>query len=312
MKEVDNMTNLQIDPATTNEFVQNIEENISELTNLPTSISETDEYLKNLIHLIEEFAVTYGGKLLLALVILIAGFRLVKIITKKIFNSKTTNRLDASTRGFAQSLVNICLKIIIGITALSVIGVPMSSMIAVIGSCGLAVGLALQGSLSNIAGGFILLVFKPFSVGDYITTPDISGTVEDIGVFHTKIITNDNKIIIVPNGNISNSTLTNVTAMKERRVDLTFTAAYNADINKVEQTLLDVCNAHELVLKDPEPFARLSAHKDSALEYTVRAWCKADDYWTVYFDLIRDVKLAFDKENIVIPFPQVDIHTDNQ
>ena len=310
MKEVDKMLNLQIDPATTNEFVQGIEENLSELTKIPTSISETDEYLKNLIHLLEEFAVTYGGKLILALIILIAGFKLAKLITKKTFNAKTMNRLDASTKGFAQSLVNICLKIIIGITALSVIGVPMSSMIAVIGSCGLAVGLALQGSLSNIAGGFILLVFKPFSVGDYITTPDISGTVEDIGIFHTKITTNDNKRIIVPNGNISNSTLTNVTAMKERRVDLTFTAAYNADINKVEQTLLDVCSAHELVLKDPEPFARLSAHKDCALEYTVRAWCKADDYWTVYFDLIRDVKLAFDKENIVIPFPQVDVHTE--
>lgn len=305
------MQMLQIDTTSANEIAQEIEENLSEIANLPTSISETDEYLRNIIQLLEEFAVTYGGKLILALIILIAGFKITKIITKKLFNAKAMNRFDASTKGFVQSLAGACLKIIIGITALSVIGVPMTSMIAVIGSCGLAVGLALQGSLSNIAGGFILLVFKPFSVGDYITTPDISGTVEDIGIFHTRIITIDNKRIIVPNGNISNATLTNVTAMKERRVDLTFTASYNADIDKVEKTLLRVCNEHKLISDSPEPFARLSAHKDSALEYTVRAWCKAEDYWTVYFDLLKDAKLAFDKEGIEIPFPQVDIHTKN-
>lgn len=304
------MLSLQVDTTAANEIVQSLEEGISEITNLPTSVSETDEYLKNLIHLLEEFAVTYGGKLILALVILIAGFRLSKFITNKIFNTKAVNKLEASTKGFAQSFVGICLKIVVAITALSVMGVPMTSMVAVIGSCGLAVGLALQGSLSNIAGGFILLVFKPFSVGDYITTADISGTVEDIGIFHTRIITNDNRRIIIPNGNVSNATLTNVTALKDRRVDLTFTASYNADIDKVEKTLIDVCNAHKLVYFDPEPFARLSAHKDSALEYTVRAWCKADDYWTVYFDLIKDVKLAFDKEGIEIPFPQIDVHTE--
>ncbi len=304
------MLNLQVDTTGANEIAQEIQESLSEITNLPTSITETDDYLKNLVNLLQEFAVTYGGKLILAIVIFIVGFKLTKFLTKKMFNAKTMNKLDASTKGFAQSLVSISLKILVGITALAVVGVPMSSMIAVIGSCGLAVGLALQGSLSNIAGGFILLVFKPFSVGDYISTSDLSGTVEDIGIFHTKIITIDNKRIIVPNANVSNATLTNYTAMKERRVDLTFTAAYNQDIDKVEQTLIKVCNSHALVLKDPAPFARLSAHKDSALEYTVRAWCKSEDYWTVYFDLIKDVKLAFDRESIEIPFPQLDIHTD--
>ena len=179
---------------------------------------------------------------------------------------------------------------------------------AVIGSCGLAIGLALQGSLANIAGGFVLVIAKPFAIGDFIISGDISGTVEEIGVFHTKVITIDNKRIIVPNSAISNATLINATAMKRRRVDLTFNASYGDDIDTVERVLKETCRAHALILDDPEPFARLSGHKDSALEYTVRAWCKTEDYWTVYFDLIRDVKVAFDKNGVTVPFPQVDVH----
>ncbi|MBR3766868.1 MAG: mechanosensitive ion channel family protein [Clostridia bacterium] len=301
---------LTIESTTASILAQEIEEGLSELTNLPTSLEETNEYLKNLIGLLQEFAVTYGGKLIGAIILLIIGFKLTNLITKKVSAAKALNKIDASTRGFIQSVLGVALKILIGITALAILGVPMTSMIAVIGSCGLAIGLALQGSLSNIAGGFIILVFKPFSVGDFITSGDVVGTVEDIGIFHTKVVTLDNRRIIVPNSTISNATLTNVSALKERRVDLTFTASYDCDINKVENTLIKVCEAHEKVLSDPAPFARLSAHKDSALEYTVRVWCKAEDYWTVYFDLIKDVKYAFDKEGITIPYPQIDVHTD--
>ncbi len=290
-------------------IVQDIEEGVSELTDLPTNIAETGEYVKNLINLLQEFAVTYGGKLIGALILLIIGFKLIKILTRKLTTAKAFNKIDTSTRGFIASVIGVLLKVLVAITALAVLGVPMTSMIAVIGSCGLAIGLALQGSLSNIAGGFIILVFKPFSVGDFIMAGDISGTVEDIGIFHTKVLTPDNKRIIVPNSTISNATLTNVSALSTRRVDLTFTAAYDCDIDKVEKTLTAVCEAHEKVLKDPAVFARLSAHKDSALEYTVRVWCDAEDYWTVYFDLIKNVKLAFDKEGISIPYPQLDVHT---
>ncbi len=303
------MRTLTIEQTTVSEIAQDIEEGISELTNLPTSLDQTDDYIKNLVNLLQEFAVTYGGKLIGALLLLIIGFKLTSLITKKISAAKALNKIDASTRGFIQSVINVLLKCLVGITALAVLGVPMTSMIAVIGSCGLAVGLALQGSLSNIAGGFIILVFKPFSVGDYITSGEISGTVEDIGIFHTKVLTNDNRRIIVPNSTISNATLTNVSALSLRRVDLTFTASYNTDISLVEKTLLSVCENHSMALSDPAPFARLSAHKDSALEYTVRVWCKADDYWTLYFDLIRDVKYAFDKAGVEIPYPQVNVHT---
>lgn len=300
---------LSIESTTAAEIVQDLEEGLSELTNIPTSLEGTGEYVKNLIGLLQEFAVTYGGKLIGALILLIIGFKVAGIITKKASASRAFAKIEVSTRGIIVNVLGILIKVIIGITALAIIGVPMTSMIAVIGSCGLAVGLALQGSLSNIAGGFIILVLKPFKAGDFITSGDIAGTVEEISIFHTKIITGDNRRIIVPNSTISNATLTNVSALKERRVDLTFTAAYQNDIDTVEKVLRDVCNSHTLVFKDPEPFARLSAHKDSALEYTVRVWCKADDYWTVYFDLIRDVKNAFDKNGISIPYPQLDVHT---
>lgn len=299
---------LTVESTTISEFVQGFEEGISEITDLPTNLTETSEYVKNLVNLLQEFAVTYGGKLIGALIILIIGFKLTGFLTKKLMNAKAFSKMEASTKGFIGSVLGVTLKVLIGITALAILGVPMTSMIAVIGSCGLAVGLALQGSLSNIAGGFIILVFKPFSVGDFITAGDIVGTVEDISIFHTKVLTVDNRRIIVPNSTISNATLTNVSALKERRVDLTFQASYNDDIRKVEKTILGVLESHALVMKDPAPFVRLSAHKDSALEYTVRAWCLSENYWDVYFDLIRDVKYAFDKEGITVPYPQLTVN----
>ena len=296
-------------PEIPTELAENLQENIDTLTDLPKSTAEVSVYLKNLLTMLEEFAVTYGGKLIIALILLIIGFRIVNASTRKLAKSKGFAKLEPATGKFIVNAIGVLIKVIIGVTALAILGIPMSSIIAVIGSCGLAIGLALQGSLANIAGGFVLVLAKPFSIGDYIISGDISGTVEEIGIFHTKIITIDNKRIIVPNSTISNATLVNATAMQKRRVDLTFTASYDNDIDKVERVLQETCRAHSLVLDEPAPFARLSAHKDSALEYTVRAWCNTDDYWTVYFDLFRDVKNAFDKNGISIPYPQVDVHT---
>ena len=294
---------------TATELAESLQENIDQLTDLPKSASEVNVYLKNLLTMLEEFAVTYGGKLIIALIILIVGFKIVNASTRKLSKAKGFAKLETAAKNFIISAISVLIKVIIGVTALAIMGIPMTSIIAVIGSCGLAIGLALQGSLANIAGGFVLVIAKPFTIGDFIISGDISGTVEEIGVFHTKVVTIDNKRIIVPNSTISNATLVNATALKDRRVDLTFTAAYDNDIEKVEHVLTAVCRAHPLVYDDPAPFARLSAHKDSALAYTVRAWCKSEDYWTVYFDLIRDVKVAFDKSGITIPFPQVDVHS---
>ena len=293
----------------TTELADQLQENLSALTELPTSTKEASVYLKNLLTLLEEFAVTYGGKLIIALLVLIIGFKLVNVSTRKLGKAKGLAKLEVSTKNFIVNAVAVLVKVIIGVTALAIMGIPMTSIVAVIGSCGLAIGLALQGSLANIAGGFVLVIAKPFAIGDFIISGDISGTVEEIGVFHTKVVTIDNKRIIVPNSTISNATLVNATALKQRRVDLTFSASYEDDIAAVERVLKETCRAHALVLDDPEPFARLSAHSSSSLDYTVRAWCKTEDYWTVYFDLIRDVKVAFDKNGITVPFPQMDVHS---
>ncbi len=292
---------------TTTLLSEELSESLSELADIPTNTEEISEYLQNLIMLVQEFAVTYGVKLLIAAVLLIVGFKLINVFAKKLSKSKAMSKVDLSTQGFVNNIFSIGLKVVLGITALGIIGVPMTSIIAVVGSCGLAIGLALQGSLSNIAGGFIILFLKPFVVGDFIISGEITGTVEAIGIFHTKIITVDNKRIVVPNSTISNATLTNASALKERRVDLTFTASYSNDVDTVENVLKEVCRKHELVFSEPEPFVRLSAHKDFALEYTVRVWCKGDDYWTVYFDLLKDVKKAFDENSISIPYPRIDI-----
>ena len=280
----------------------------TKLTELPATGAEANEYIKNLWTMLEEYAVTYGGRLLIALLVLIFGFKLVNVVTKRVLHSKVVNKLEPSARTFLQSMVGILCKVLLGIVALSVMGVPMTSIITVVGSCGLAVGLALQGSLANIAGGFVLLVVKPFKVGHYITVGDISGTVTEMGIFNTKLLTYDNRVVIIPNSAISNATVINLTELPLRRVDLTFTASYGDDTAAVKKALLDVCDRHPLILKDPAPFAKVSGHQDSAIEYTMRAWCKTDDYWDVYYDLFEQVKNAFDERGITIPFPQVDVH----
>ena len=280
----------------------------AKLTDTTLTKAEAAEYLKTLWTMLEEFAVTYGGRLLIALLLLIVGFKIVNVTTKKLLNSKVINKLDPSARTFLQSMVGIVFKVLIGIIALSVMGVPMTSIITVVGSCGLAVGLALQGSLANIAGGFVLLVVKPFKVGHFITVGDVSGTVTEMGIFNTKLRTVDNRVVIIPNSTISNATVVNLTELPLRRVDLTFTASYGDDTAAVKNALLDVCDRHPMILKDPAPFAKVSGHKDSAIEYTMRAWCKTEDYWDVYFDLFEQVKNTFDDRGITIPFPQVDVH----
>lgn len=280
--------------------------------NIEESARQADKFITKLMETLEDIAVKYGGRLIAAIIILIVGFKFVNHLIKKLSQSKASSRLDPSARSVVYDVTAVLLKCVIAVTALAVMGIPMSSIVAVIGSCGLAIGLALQGSLANIAGGFILIVFKPFRVGDYISLGGVEGTVRDIGIFQIKVETTDNKVIIVPNSSASNATLTNYTANVTRRVDLKFTASYNDDINKVEEVLRSVCSRHPLVLEEPAPFARLSAHLDSALEYSVRVWCRSEDYWTVHYDLLKNVKYAFDENNISIPFPQVDVNEKQQ
>lgn len=261
------------------------------------------EFLFNLL-------ASLGTKLLAAVIIFIIGSKLIKAVKKWVRNSEKIKKVDMGVRTFLSSFLGITLYIFLFISIAMVLGIPTTSFITALASCGVAIGLALQGALGNLAGGIMILIFKPFKVGDYIETVSTSGTVSNITIIYTVLTTPENKIITIPNGTLTNSVIENYSACEERRVDIVFSTGYECDIDKVKEILLAVANKNEKVIKSPEPFARLTNHGDSALDFTLRAWCKADDYWEVKFDLLEEVKNEFDKNNISIPYPQMDIHID--
>ena len=260
------------------------------------------------VSVITQFATSFGIKLLGAILIFVAGIKLTSWIAKLIRTSPKLNKLDMSLRSFLTSFIRIALYVILVITVAMILGVPATSFITILASCGVAVGLALQGSLSNFAGGLMILFFKPFKVGDYIEAQGESGTVVDISVVYTELLTVDNKRITVPNGALTNSTIKNYSTEPLRRVDLAFSVAYDSNDEAVKNIIHNAIASHPNALKDPAPFVRLSQHGDSALVYTARIWVNNADYWTVYFDILEKVKADFDANGIAIPFPQMDVH----
>lgn len=263
-----------------------------------------------LIDTVMEMGASFGLKIIEAIIVLLVGLKMVKIVKKFLRKSPKLDKMDAGLRSFLGSAASILLYALIIITVAMILGVPVTSFITILASCGVAVGLALQGSLSNLAGGIMLLLFKPFKIGDYIEAAGEAGTVTEISVMYTEIITFDNKRITIPNGSLTNSVIENYSSEDTRRVDLTFNTSYANDVDAVKEVIMKVVENHPAILKTPEPFVRLSAHKDSSLEYAVRVWCKSADYWDVYFDLMEMVKKAFDENGVQIPYPQVDIHID--
>lgn len=266
---------------------------------------------EQLVSKLVDFATTSGFKLLAVIVLVIVGLKAIKWLKKWIRTSPKLDKVDSSLRSFAVSFVSVVLYAILFITVLMILGVPATSFVAVLTTCAAAIGLALQGSLSNFAGGIMILLFKPFKVGDYIEAAGESGVVSEISVVYTELLTVDNKRITIPNGTLTNSVIENYSSEKLRRVDLTFNTAYDCDIEKVKEIIGKVIEAHPMALKNPEPFVRLSAHNESALTYTVRIWCKNADYWDVNFDTIENVKKAFDENGITIPYNQLDVHVSN-
>ena len=260
--------------------------------------------------LITTLATNFGLKILAALLIIVIGFKLVNVISNKISKGKIYSNMDQTVGSFSKSFINVTIKILLVITAAAILGIPMASIVAIVGSAGLALGLALQGSLSNIAGGFIILIFKPFTAGDLVCFDNILGHVTGISIFYTKILTLDGKNVSIPNSVISNATLTNISQLPSRRVDLTFDTAYGSDIETVKRVLLSVAQKHEKVLKDPAPLARLGEYSDSSLRFYLWVWCKNSDYYDVMFDMNEQVKKAFDENGIHFPFPQLDVHLD--
>ena len=261
---------------------------------------------------IVSFVTSWGLKLAAALIVFLVGAKLISVTIKWVHNSPKLSKMDDSLRSFLAGFAKIALYAVLVLTVAMIVGIPAASFITVLASCGVAIGLALQGSLSNFAGGLMILFFKPFKVGDFIEASGESGTVVEISVVYTELLTPDNKRITVPNGALTNSVMKNYSSEETRRVDLTFSADYKCDMQLVKDTITEVVMAHPLVLQDPAPFIRMTSLSTNAMDYTVRVWTKGGDYWTVYLDLLESVKKAFDEKGITVPYPQMDVHVDNK
>lgn len=264
--------------------------------------------MNSFLNYMAQLGTDVGLKIIFGLIVLFVGLKIAKGVVNLVAKGKTFQKLEVSVQSFLKSFIKIMLYAAVIAAAAMIWGIPATSFLTIFASAGLAVGMALQGALSNFAGGIMILIFKPFKVGDYIENAGLAGTVKDITIIYTILVTVDNKIITIPNGNLTNSNVINYSAMPLRRVDLNMSAAYGDDMVKVEKILLDVAAKNEKVLKAPEPFARIVAHKASAVEYTFRVWCNNADYWDVYFDMMEQAKKAFDENGITIPFQQVDVH----
>lgn len=255
-----------------------------------------------------DWATTKGVKLLVGLIALYIGWKLIKRITAIMNVILESRKVDATLSSFLDAFVNISLKILLILVLMGYVGIDTAGLAALIASAGLAVGLALQGSLSNFAGGVIILLIRPFNVGDFIEGASHSGVVEKIGIFYTHLNTYDNKEILIPNGTLANGSIVNHTSKELRRVDLTFSVSYDEDIFKVKRVLDEIVRSNKLILKEPKPFISVSKHADSSVDFIVRSWVKTEDYWTVYFELLEKTKVRFDDEGISIPYPQMDVH----
>ncbi len=271
-------------------------------------VEQTTSFFSGIIHKIQGAIPT----LLVAVVVFFIGVLLAKLLQKMIKRGMRRSNIDETAIGFFQSLIRVILYTVLIVICLSILNVPMSSIVAVIGAAGLAIGLALQNSLSNLAGGFIILFSKPFKAGDFIETSGVSGTVESVGILYTRIITVDNKTIYIPNGTVSGSVISNYTEKKLRRLDLEFSISYASDFDKARSLILQAIQAEEIALKEPAPLVRMGRQDDSAVVVFTYVWVDSSNYWELRYTLLENVKKQFDANGISIPFPQVDVHNIQQ
>ncbi len=257
---------------------------------------------------IQELATLYGLKVVAALLIFIVGRWIAKIIQRVTEKILTKRSVDPIITSFVENFVYVVLLVFVILAALAQLGIQTTSFIAIIGAAGLAIGLALQGSLANFAAGFLILIFRPFKAGDYVEAGGVAGSIEKIHIFTTQLTTPDNKAVIIPNSRIMGDTITNYSAKETRRVEMVFGVGYNDDIDKVRSLIKDVIDHDGRILKDPEPMIVVSSLGDSSVNFTVRVWAKTPDYWGVFFENVEAIKKRFDAEGISIPFPQTDVH----
>jgi small conductance mechanosensitive channel len=259
--------------------------------------------LDSILDKVMDFATVYGIKVIGAIIIWIIGSWVIKKIMKASKKLMSKRDYDESLQKFLLNFINWTLKILLIITLLGTLGVPTTTFAAVIAAAGLAIGLALQGSLGNFAGGILIMIFKPIKIGDLIEAQGQMGVVKEIEIFTTKLTGLSNKEIIIPNGALSNGTIVNYTTEGTRRVDLIFGVGYDSDIKKTKEVLLEVITSHPLVLSEPAPTVNVHALADSSINFAVRPWCKVEDYWAVYFGVTEQTKEALDTAGIEIPYP---------
>lgn len=276
---------------------------LTNLTNL------TPEDAEETIQSVSGFFNNLNLQKIVTIVLLFVGCMVVmKVVLKLTDRAFVRLEMEKSLHTFIHAALRVILWLLTLCIVLDYIGVPMTSLVALLGVIGLAVSLAIQGTLSNLAGGIQVLLSKPFKAGDYVEAGGVSGTVKEVGLAYTKLATVDNKVISVPNGQISAEKIINYTTAERRRVDLVFGVSYDAQPEQVIACIQEVVGAHPMALFTPEPFVRLSAFRDSCIEYTVRVWCATGDYWDLYYDLLEQVKRAFDREGIEIPYNHLNVH----
>jgi small conductance mechanosensitive channel len=251
----------------------------------------------------------YIMNIIIALLIFVIGKYVAKTITKVTKKVLDKSKLDKTLKVFLGNVIYGLLLIVVVLTALTKLGVETTSFIAILGALGLAAGLAFQSTLSNISAGVMIVIFRPFSIGDFIEAGGVAGIVEELNLFNTVFKTPDNKVIIVANSNIIGRNITNYSLKETRRVDFVFGIGYDDDLKLAKDTLQNIINKDTRILKDPLPFVAVGELADSSVNFTVRVWVKSEDYWAVHFDTIEKVKLTFDKKGISIPYPQMNIHT---
>lgn len=267
--------------------------------------------LNVLLQQLIELGVSFGKKILMAVIIYLVGRYVVRFLKRVVNGFLDRRNVVPEVKTFVGSIVSVSLNLILIISVVGALGIETTSFAALLASAGVAIGMAMSGQMQNLAGGVLILLQKPYKIGDYIETNGIQGVVESVQIFTTKLKTVDNKVITVPNGAISGSVLTNYSDQPLRRVDFSFGVEYGQDFEQAKRVLMQVIDADEHILKDPAPFVELGELADSSVNITVRVWCNGADYWTVFFDMNRKVYETFNKEGIGFPFPQITVHQAN-
>ena len=304
MLENDTLTEQVSETIQNDTTVQAVVETVEMLRDTPVS-----EWLPQLVR---QYLVPFGIKLVIAIVVLIIGRWLIKLAKKWMANGLMSRKGDPTLHKFLSNLLSVILNFILIIFIISILGVNTSSLVALLASAGLAIGMALSGTLQNFAGGVVIMLFRPFKVDDFISAQGQEGVVKEIQIFNTIILTTDNKVIYIPNGILSTGVLTVFTKEETRRVDWTISIAYGDDYDKAKSLLLRLCDEDQRILKTPEPFVAIGDLNNSSVDLKLRAWVKSPDYWPVFFSMNEKVYKALPNEGLNFPFPQVDVHFDQK